>query len=227
MRKREQEMTKVRLITLFSGIAIIATGMPTHAAAGASTFSAASAPSFDTHPQGLDPYKDFRFRIVMDGSIVAGANKMNGLTTASAGTARGNPGPWRQEMPGRQKWEPITLERGVTRDTSFESWAQAGENAAPRELTLEVMNEAGGVEASYKLHSCHVLELQAMPDLDAGAHTVSITAIKIEYNGWEQGGVPPVLSPAPVSSSNALFSAPTNATTPAPTTSRNPPGHSQ
>jgi phage tail-like protein len=183
-------MTKVRLITLLSVIALIATGMPTHAAAGGSTFSAVGAATFGTNSQRLDLYKNFRFRIVMDGNVVAGANKMTGLDTATRNTARGNPGPWRQEMPGRQKWEPITLERGVTRDTAFENWAQAGSSLAPRDLTLEVMNEAGGVEASYTLAGAHVLELEALPDLDAGAHTVSITAIKIEYKGFERNNVP-------------------------------------
>src|SRR5262249_20632653 len=91
----------------------------------------------------------------------------------------------------------ITLERGVTHDDTFESWANAAQeldNGAPRtrlkalrrEVRIELLNEAGQVAQRYKVHRCWVSEFQALPDLDAGANASALEHIKLEHEGWER-----------------------------------------
>ena len=97
---------------------------------------------------------------------------------------------------GRTKYEPITLERGVTHDDSFEQWANAAQvldKGSPvssltklrKEIRIELLNEQGQPVHRYLVHRCWVSEFQALPDLDAGTNAVAIEHIKLENEGWE------------------------------------------
>jgi phage tail-like protein len=98
--------------------------------------------------------------------------------------------------PGRTKYEPITLERGVTFSTDFHDWANATQvldKGAPssslknlrKDIRIELMNEAGQPVHRYLVYRCWVSEFQALPDLDAGANGLAIEHIKLENEGWE------------------------------------------
>src|SRR5262249_50909917 len=98
---------------------------------------------------------------------------------------------------GRTKYEPITLERGVTFDSDFEDWANAAQKldagAAStslahlrKEIRIVLLNEARQPVHQYKVHRCWVSEFQALPDLDAGQNAVAIEHIKLENEGWER-----------------------------------------
>ena len=98
---------------------------------------------------------------------------------------------------GRTKYEPITLERGLTQDTDFADWANAAQlldKGSPstslknlrRELRIDLLNEAGQPVWRYFVHRCWVSEYQALPDLDANAGAVAIQHIKLENEGWER-----------------------------------------
>jgi phage tail-like protein len=73
----------------------------------------------------LDPYKSDRFALDKNGHPVAGANQA-ALPRASGEVVKhragGDAGSF-HKSPGRNKFEPITLERGLTHDSSFANWA--------------------------------------------------------------------------------------------------------
>jgi phage tail-like protein len=98
---------------------------------------------------------------------------------------------------GRTKYEPVTLERGVTQDKDFETWANAAQvldhgSASTslanlrREISVTLLNEEAQPVLRWILHRCWVSEYQAVPDLDAGANAVAIEHIKLENEGWER-----------------------------------------
>src|SRR5262249_14692893 len=103
-----------------------------------------------------------------------------------------------RKSPGRNKFEAITLERGVTHDPEFEKWAnkvwqgRGGLGAGGwlkgcrEDISIEVYNEAGQLALAYKIYRCWVSEYQALPDLDANANAVAIQNIKLENEGWER-----------------------------------------
>jgi phage tail-like protein len=103
-----------------------------------------------------------------------------------------------RKSPGRTEFEAITLERGVTHDTSFEAWANKIWNLGAglgsevsladfrKDIILDMMNEAGQKVLSYKIYRCWVSEYQALPDLDANANAIAIQHIKLENEGWER-----------------------------------------
>src|SRR3989337_1535991 len=99
------------------------------------------------------------------------------------------------KSPGRTKYEPITLERGVSHDPEFEAWANkvwnfgAGAGAEVslkdfrKDIILDFFNEAGQKVVSYKLYRCWVSEYKALPDLDAQGSAVAIQMPKLENEG--------------------------------------------
>jgi phage tail-like protein len=155
---------------------------------------------FTTNPQRFDPYKNFKFRVKWDGRYVAGISKVSALkrTTEVVEHREGGDPSTSRKSPGRNKYEAITLERGVTHDTEFERWANkvwstgAGLGSEVslkdfrKDLTIEVYNEAGQQVLAYNVFRCWVSEFQILPDLDANANAVAIQTIKLENEGWER-----------------------------------------
>ena len=155
---------------------------------------------FSVNPNRFDPYKNFKFRVKWDGQYVAGLSKMSALKRSTEVVEHregGDPSSSRKS-PGRTKFEAITLDRGVTHDTAFETWANkvwnfgAGAGAESsladfrKDVIIDVFNEAGQKAISYKVYRCWVSEYQALPDMDANANAVAIQHIKLENEGWER-----------------------------------------
>jgi phage tail-like protein len=80
---------------------------------------------FSVNVERFDPYKNFKFRVKRDGRYVAGISKVSALkrTTEVVEFREGGDPSTSRKSPGRTKFEPITLERGVTHDKEFEQWA--------------------------------------------------------------------------------------------------------
>jgi phage tail-like protein len=155
---------------------------------------------FSVNPTRFDPYKNFKFRLKWDGRYVAGISKCSALkrSTEVVEHREGGDPSTSRKSPGRSKYEPLTLERGVTHDPEFEKWANKIWNYGSglgaevslrdfrKDLILEVYNEAGQVVLAYRIYRCWVSEYQALPDLDANANAVAIQTLKLENEGWER-----------------------------------------
>jgi phage tail-like protein len=157
---------------------------------------------FSKQPLRYDPYKNFKFRVKFgtSPSYVAGVSKVSALkrTTEVVEHREGGDPSMSRKSPGRNKFEAITLERGVTHDTDFESWASKVWNFSGgvgaessladfrKDIIIDVFNEAGQKVISYHVFRCWVSEYQATSDFDANANAVLIQHIKLENEGWER-----------------------------------------
>ena len=155
---------------------------------------------FSVNAQRFDPYKNFKFRVKWDGKYVAGVSKVSALkrTTETIEHREGGDPSSSRISPGRTKYDPITLERGVTHDKEFEQWANKVWNYGSglgaevslkdfrKDLIIEVYNEAGQLAISYKVFRCWVSEFTALPELDANANAVAIQSIQLQNEGWER-----------------------------------------
>jgi phage tail-like protein len=153
---------------------------------------------FSVNTHRFDPYKNMKFRVKWDGRYVAGVSKVSALKRSTEvvthrdggdpSTSRHSPSVW--------KFEPITLDRGLTHDPEFENWANLihttqGDAAISlknfrKDITIELLNEQGKVAKAYKVFRCWVSEYQAMPELDANAHAIAIEHMVIQNEGWER-----------------------------------------
>jgi phage tail-like protein len=146
----------------------------------------------------FDPYRNFRFKVKWDGQYVAGLTKMGALkrTTEMVEYREAGENITSRKLPGKTKYEAVTLEAGVTYDTAFSDWANLVNDFAShsitslgefrKNVTVDVFNEAGQPALSYHLYRAWVSEYQALPDLDASANAVAITTIKLEYEWFER-----------------------------------------
>ena len=153
---------------------------------------------FSVNPNRVDPYKTFKFRVLWDGKVVAGVSKISALrrTTEVVEHREGGDPSSAHKSPGRTTYEPITLERGVTHDTAFEAWANqvwayrggAGAEVSLKEfrkdVTLELLNEAGQVVIAYHIFRCWPSEYVALPDLDADGAAVAFQHLVLQNEGW-------------------------------------------
>ena len=109
------------------------------------------------------PYRTFHYQLRMEGQVVAGFSK---LTMDPQGKV-------------------VLLQQGTTHSTFFETWASqstrsGGGKSVPirKDLAVDVRDERGQLRGSHVSRACAVAEYQGVPDLDAGAHAVAITAVK-------------------------------------------------
>ena len=155
---------------------------------------------FSVNAQRFDPYKNFKFRVKWDGRYVAGVSKIGSLkrTTEVVKHREGGDPSSSRKSPGKNEYEAISLERGVTHDPEFEKWANKIWNYGSglgaevslkdfrKDIIIEVYNEAGQLAIAYKVYRCWVSEYTSFPDLDANANAVAIQSIKLENEGWER-----------------------------------------
>jgi phage tail-like protein len=158
-----------------------------------------AAPMFPVNTHRHDPYRTFKFQILIDGQPVAGLKKMGALkkkTESIKWRSAGDPAHERQ-LPGGSSYEPVTLEQGLSHDPVFENWANLvnniqGDGAMSlknfrKDIVINVLNLQGQVAISYKLFRAWVSEYQALPEMDAGTmNAVGIQTITLQHEGWER-----------------------------------------
>ncbi len=157
------------------------------------------APMFNVNAHRHDPYRTFKFQVVIAGQVVAGLKKMGALKKKT------EPVKWRASndpsseriMPGGTSYEPVTLDQGLTHDPVFEEWANKVNNIEGdaamslkgfrKDVIINVLNLQGQVAISYKLLRAWVSDYQALPDFDAGSmNTVGIQTITLQHEGWQR-----------------------------------------
>jgi phage tail-like protein len=153
---------------------------------------------FVVNPHRLDPYKVFKFQVILDGNIVPGVSRVSALRrhTEPVQYRSGAFANFFLRAPGTTKFDPIVLERGVTHDTVFEDWAElayspAGDAAMSlrnfrKDMRINLLNQQGTVVLSYMVYRCWVSEYQPLPELNADANAVAMETIVLEHEGFER-----------------------------------------
>jgi phage tail-like protein len=156
------------------------------------------APTFPANAHRYDPYRTFKFQVVIGGATVAGLSKMGALkksTEVVNWRSAGDPS-YQRSIPGGTKFETVSLEQGLSHDPVFEQWANAVNNVADgdagmsllnyrRDVVINVLNLQGVPAISYQLRRAWVSEYQALPELDANSmNTIAIQSITLAYEGF-------------------------------------------
>jgi phage tail-like protein len=155
---------------------------------------------FPANMNRFSPYATFRFLVYFGKSTtpVAAVSKVGAIKRSSP------PIEYKEggnaiilKSLGRTTYDPIQLDRGITQDADFATWAnyaQLLDQGAPstslanlrREISIVLLNEEAQPVLRYLVHRCWVSEFQALPELDAGANAIAIEHIKMENEGWER-----------------------------------------
>jgi phage tail-like protein len=151
---------------------------------------------FNVNAHRIDPYKNFRFRVSWDGTLVAALSKMSAIkktTEAIEWRAAADAGIVRKQ-PGRTKFEAVSFEQGLTHDRKFFEWANQVNNpvgeaansllAYRKTVRVEVLNMQGTPVMAFNLLRAWASEFQALPEMDANANAVAIQSLKVEYENF-------------------------------------------
>jgi phage tail-like protein len=155
-------------------------------------------PQFTVNTNRIDPYKNFKFRVKWDGQVVAGVSKVGALkrTTEVVSHREGGDLSTPRHSPASSKFEPISLERGISFAPEFREWANLvynhqGDGAVSlanfrKDITIELLNLQGTVVKAYHVFRCWVSEFTALPELDANANGIAFESIMLQNEGFER-----------------------------------------
>lgn len=140
------------------------------------------------NPGRTDPYRNFKFRVTWEGSTVTAVTRVSALrrTVEITEYRDGNDPSSVRRLPGRVVYEPITLERTLDGDRSFEAWANQVGGTAPglpsyrKEVRIEVLDKQDRVFVAYDVHGCWPSEYRVLPELSE-----SLTLVP---EGWQRDG---------------------------------------
>lgn len=158
------------------------------------TTSAATAP--------VNPFLTYNFLVKWDNTYVAAVTNVSGLTRTTevvSFRAGGQPrSPYK--IPGQTDYSPITLQRGITTDVTFEQWAnkmwyypnsaQLGQEVSladfRKDIQIELYNQAGQLVIRYNVYNCWPSSYTALPDLDSESNVVALASLTLEHEGWDR-----------------------------------------
>jgi phage tail-like protein len=155
---------------------------------------------FPTNPSRLDPYKNFNFRVKWDGQYIPAITRVSGLlrTTGVVENREGGDASTSRKSAGLTQFAAITLERGLTDDPAFESWAnlvwrygagfgsESSLNEFRKDIIIDLYNEAGQLVRSYKVYRCWPSEYRPLSVLDGNEAAVLIESLTLQNEGWER-----------------------------------------
>jgi phage tail-like protein len=147
----------------------------------------------------FDPFRKCKFRIKIDGAVVAGLTKCSALTISveNHDFRAGDHDGFKQKLPGLVSFQPITLEQGVTNDKTFEKWATVMSNYVGnkgtdaekkpdefrKDIDILVYNLNNEQVKAYRVYNCWVSKYTALPDLDANSSDVMIQTLELQNEG--------------------------------------------
>lgn len=152
---------------------------------------------FSVNPHRRHPYGNRKFQVKWDGEPVPGVTRVSGLvrrTDAIADRDGADPGV-PLPTPGETRYDPITLERGVTHDDAFEDWArlvfdrEGGSKETDldefqKDVLVELLNEGGQVVKVYRVYDCWPSEYVALGRLDANDPSRATESLTLRHTGW-------------------------------------------
>lgn len=151
---------------------------------------------FSVNSTRINPYGNFRFRVVWNGGVVAGASRVSGLKRTIEVVEHRDGGDLStvRKSPGLTSFEPITIERGISHDAAFEEWANlAYSSEGPglvslrnfrRDITIELYNLQGVKVRAWNAYRCWISEFTAVSELNANANAVAFESIVLQTEGF-------------------------------------------
>lgn len=135
----------------------------------------------------IDPYRNFRFRVEIEGVQQAGFSEVTGFDASidiieyREGDMTTTP----RKLPGLSKYSNITLKWGVTDSTEMYEWIEQAliEGTIERKsITIIALDEEGNDVATWQVIEAWPVKYVA-PDFNATGSEVAIELLEIAHEG--------------------------------------------
>ena len=139
--------------------------------------------------QRNDPYKNFNFRVEIDGIATAAFSEVSGLESETAVIEYregGEPNAVRK-LPGLTKYANIVLRRGITQDQELWEWRKTvvDGNVERRNGSITLLDDDRTEVARWNFRDGWICKWEG-PALNAKANEVAIETIEIAHEGLER-----------------------------------------
>ena len=138
-----------------------------------------------------DPYRQFRFRVEIDGITQAGFSECSfaDTTTDSVEYREGDELPTARKLSGLTKYGNITLKWGITDTMEIYSWRQqiidTGAEGARKNMSIILVDEAGSDKARWDITRAWPTKYDP-PDFSAKGNEVAIETLEIVHEGFKR-----------------------------------------
>jgi len=140
--------------------------------------------------QRVDPYRNFKFRVEIDGLTVAGFSECDipAATVEVIEYREGSEEVTPRKLPGLVKYSNITLKRGVTNTKEFFQWfrlvVQGKISQARRNMSIALLDDEGNEVARWKFRNAWPTKYEG-PKLNARTSEVAIETLEITHEGLD------------------------------------------
>jgi len=138
--------------------------------------------------QRKDPYRNFRFRVEIDGITQAGFSEctIGDTITTCIEYREGNEATTVRKLSGLTRYGNITLKWGITDSMELYNWEkqviQTGAEGARKNMSIVVVDEAGNDKARWNIVRAWPVRYKPS-DLEAKGNEVSIETLEIAHEG--------------------------------------------
>lgn len=136
--------------------------------------------------QRKDPFRNFRFRVEIDGIQQAGFSDVSGFDSSIdvIEYREGNEGTTVRKLPGLTKYGNVSLKWGITDSMDLYNWhkeAAAG-NIQRKNISVIVIDEAGNDKARWDFVQAWPSKYDA-PDFNAKGNDIAIESLELVHEG--------------------------------------------
>ncbi|HSB52639.1 MAG TPA: phage tail protein [Dissulfurispiraceae bacterium] len=138
-----------------------------------------------------DPYRQFRFRVEIDGVAQAGFSECSfaDTTTDPVEYREGDEIPTVRKLSGLTKYGNITLKWGITDSMEIYNWRQqiidTGAQGARKNMSIILVDEAGSDKARWNIVRAWPTKYDP-PDFSAKGNEVAIETLEIVHEGFKR-----------------------------------------
>ncbi len=138
----------------------------------------------------IDPYLGYRFRIEIDGLIVAGFSEVSGLQmeTETEDHREGGVNDYIHRLPKGSKQSNITLKRGITDSDTLWKWHQGVVNGkVKRKNGRIILIDAREIEKwHWTFEDAYPIKWVG-PELKADSSSLAVESLELVHNGIKKG----------------------------------------
>ena len=138
-------------------------------------------------PTRLDPYKNFKFRVEIDGITVAGFSECLGFgSEVEVIEYREGSDQAVRKLPGLVKYSNIVLKRGLTQSAELHQWFQniVSGQADRRNGSIVVLDDQQNEAVRWKFFAAFPCKVEG-PELKASANDIAIETIELAVERLE------------------------------------------
>lgn len=138
--------------------------------------------------RGDDPYKNFRFKVEIDGILKAGFREVTvpDSTQDVIEYREGTDSITARKMPGLNKYGNISLKWGITDSMDLYNWRRFFEEgdvkADRRNIAITLMDDYGENKARWEIVEAWPIKYDA-PDFNATSNEVAVELLEIAHEG--------------------------------------------